>query len=101
MVDGNLARAAVMNATGQTAPGDVGSTLVLEDIDDADVRLTWNAAPGAAVYHVYRSSAPDFGFEQIGQPTGLLHDDTGAQTAPENWYYRVVAADACGNESAD
>jgi hypothetical protein len=101
LVDGNLVRASVVNETGQAAPGDVGSTLALEGINDAHVRLSWDAAPGAAAYHVYRSPAPDVGFEQIGQPTGLLHDDTGALADALDWYYLVLAADACGSESAN
>jgi len=101
LVDGNLVRASVVNETGQTAPGDVGSTLMLEGFNEADVRLSWDAAPGAAAYHVYRSPAPDVGFAPIGQPTDLLYDDAGVLADSLNWYYLVVAADACGNESAD
>ena len=99
MVDGNLVRASVVNETGQAAPGDVGSTLTLEGINDAHVRLSWVGAPGAATYHVYRSPAPDVGFVPIGQPTDPLYEDTGVLVDTLNWYYLVVAADACGNES--
>ena len=97
----NLLRASVVNQTGQTAPGDVGPTLALEGFNGTDVRLNWSAAPGAAAYHVYRSAGPEVGFARIGQPTEVLYDDSGALVDSLSWYYLVVAADACGNESPD
>ena len=101
LVDGNLLRVSVVNETGQAPPGDVGSTLALEGVNGADVRLNWRAAPGAAGYHVYRSAGPEVGFAQIGQPTDVLYDDSGVLVDSLTWYYLVVAADACGNESPD
>ena len=101
LVDGNLVRLSAINGTGEAAPGDVGPTLMLEGILGTDVRLNWNSSIGAAAYHVYRSSSSDAGFAQIAQPVDLHHDDTGVLADGLDWYYLVVAADACGNESGD
>jgi hypothetical protein len=101
VVGENLVRLSAVNGTGQSAPGDVGPTLMLEGVNDADVGLTWSPAQEAASYHVYRSSAPDGGFTQIGEPTDPQYDDLGALADGLDWFYLVLSADACGNESGD
>ena len=101
MVDANLRVAAGMNGTGQSPPGDVGATLRVDAANPTDTRLNWSPAPAAAAYHVYRSSSPDGGFGQIGQPVDPTYDDAGALGDGQDWYYLVLAADACGNESGN
>jgi len=98
LLDGNLVYASAANQITQPPPGDVGPTLLVAGVDESDLRLTWWPTSDAVVYHVYRSSLPDSGFGQIGQPVAPLFDDAGAYGDPSDWYYLVVAADACGNE---
>ena len=99
MVDENTVYASVVNQTAQLPPGSVGATLVVDQIDGVHARLGWTSATDAAAYHVHRSPMADGGFEVIAQPTGTLHEDTGALTDHRDWYYLVVAADSCGNET--
>ena len=40
------------------------------------------------------------GFVLHNITTGTLFEDPGAMADNRNWYYQVVAADACGNEEA-
>jgi hypothetical protein len=98
MTDANLVHAEAEDATAQTAPGDVGDTLRVDGINRAHAKLTWSATAAAAVYRVYRGSAP-------GGPLGLhAVVDEEAVEDPDvfadglDWYYVIRAADACGNE---
>jgi hypothetical protein len=101
MIDENLVYATVVNHAAQPAPGNVGPTLTVDGVNDAHARLTWAPTAGAAVYHVYSSSAPDNVFDRIAQPGDPLYDDVGALGDYQDRYYLVRATDACGNESDD
>ena len=101
MVDDNVVYVSTTDQTAQTPPGNVGNTLVVEQIDGVHARLNWAAAANAAGYHVYRSPIAGGGFDVIAQPAGTLHEDVGALTDHRDGYYLVVGSDACGNESND
>jgi hypothetical protein len=98
VMDVNLVYATAINDTVQPPPGAVGNTLHVARVNRAHTRLTWTPAPGAAVYHVYRSPSPDDGFSAIASPADALFEDPGAMTDGQDWYYLVRSADACDNE---
>jgi hypothetical protein len=101
MTDGNLVYASTVNAAGQgSAPGPVGNTLLVDPAGGFDVRLSWSAVIDATGYNVYRSAVPDTGFAVIGQPTTTTHDDPGALSNGQSWYYLITATSTCG-ESED
>ncbi|MFH0816439.1 MAG: hypothetical protein V1934_06460 [Methanobacteriota archaeon] len=67
-----------------------------------DVRLTWDAVPGADHYHVYTSttrSLANFNFVAAPAYSGvaLTWDDAGANTTVGAKYYIVVAVDGDGD----
>jgi hypothetical protein len=98
VTDANLVRLSARDDVSQPAPGDVGGTLRAAGINAAHVRLTWSAAPNAARYHVYRAQTPQGAFTQIADLVALLYEDRDQMGNSSNWYYRIVAVDACGNE---
>jgi hypothetical protein len=96
--DGNLVRVAATDATSQPWPGDVGATLLVDNVNDAHARLTWTGTADAADFHVYRATAPDTGFGLAGQTAEPWYEDRDVFEDSRSWYYLVRAADACGNE---
>ncbi|MDH3785635.1 MAG: fibronectin type III domain-containing protein, partial [Acidobacteriota bacterium] len=101
LVDGNSIEVSAINETSQPSSANVGNTLHLDSLNDVHVRLEWAAAAGAASYRVYRSTTPNSGSTTIGSPPAPLYEDSGALLGNGIAYYHVVAADACGNESAE
>ncbi len=98
VLDPNTVEVAASDETSQTLPGDVGATLLADNVNDAHVRLSWAAVLDAATYHVYRAEDPQGPFTQIGDVAGTFFEDANEIPVPTARYYRVVAADACGNE---
>jgi hypothetical protein len=98
MMDSNVVYGIVRNDTSQSAPGDVGDTLFVEDVGGAHARVSWSAATGAAAYRVYRAATPDGGFGLEVETAELLHDDPNVLGDGQDWHYLVSAVDACGNE---
>jgi len=98
VVDGNTVRVAARDDLGQPVPGDVGATVLGNNVNDAHVRMSWSAAANAARYHVYRADAPSGPFAQIGDVPGLVFEDKDELGNAAPRYYLVRAADSCGNE---
>jgi hypothetical protein len=98
VTDANLVYASARDDTSQPAPGDVGATLHVANVNSAHVQLSWSAAPEAARYHVYRADAPQGPFSQIADVVETLHEDRDEIADPASRYYKVMAVDACGNE---
>ncbi len=98
VVDGNAVYAVGKDATGQVAPGDVGPTLAVDELNDAHARLTWASTAGAVAYRVYRSGQPDQNFVEHDGESGTLFDDLDVFVDGQTWYYLVRGVDACGNE---
>jgi hypothetical protein len=97
MVDANLVRAAVRDDLTQPAPGDVGESLRMDEVNDAHARLAWGAATGAASYRVFHSQAPPGTFTQFASIPALYYEDLNQMANGTTWYYLVRAADSCGN----
>ena len=98
VVDGNTVRVAARDDLGQPVPGDVGATVLGNNVNDAHVRLAWSAAANAARYHVLRADAPAGPWTQIGDVAGLVFEDKDELGNAASRYYLVRAVDACGNE---
>jgi len=97
-LDDNLVRVVGTNETGQTLAGPVGDSLRLDTGNRIHALLSWQAGPNAAVHHVYRSNAPGDDFRQVASVPGAEYEDSWTLPDSSDWYYLVVAADACGNE---
>lgn len=64
------------------------------------IDLAWGAAPGAASYRIYRSTAGcDTALAPIATVTTTSYQDT-AVSGGRTYSYRVVAVNSCGAESA-
>ena len=98
VTDPNLVYAMARDATSQVAPGDVGDTLLVDEVNGAHARLIWGATTGAAEYRVYRAASPNATFDLQASDSVTLYDDPDVLGDGQDWYYLVVAADACGNE---
>lgn len=97
VTDGNLVRARATDEISQILPGPV-SSLTASGINLAHVRLEWSGATNAARYHVEWAASPVGPWSRIADVTTLSYEDRDRMGDPENAYYRVVAADPCGNE---
>ena len=53
------------------------------------IELKWNPVPSAGGYEVYRRSASEASFVQIGTTTGTAYQDTNVSAAV-NYYYKIV-----------
>ncbi|MEW5806202.1 MAG: hypothetical protein AB1756_02460 [Acidobacteriota bacterium] len=99
VVDDNTVYISVKDATSQPIPGDIGSTLRLQKINAVHLRLTWDAAANATTYNIYRADNPQMtGAVKIGSTSNLFYDDTGELTKMDKRYYKVKAANSCGQE---
>ncbi|ROS78682.1 LamG-like jellyroll fold domain-containing protein [Cellulomonas sp. PhB143] len=83
-----------------SAPASVGA----EAVGDDGVDLAWTASTddvGIARYDVHRAKDADFQVSastKVGDTAATKFSDTGV--APGTWYYRLVAVDEAGNQSA-
>jgi hypothetical protein len=84
------------------APTSPGSSSVTR-LSASSQRVNWTAATdnvGVAEYRVHRSTTPNFtpsASTRVATVAGTTYTATGL--APNNYYYRVVAADSAGNTS--
>jgi hypothetical protein len=101
VTEGNTVYASGINETSQPAPGTVGHSLLVEEVNRAHVLLRWTASPSAASYRVYRSAVADTGFGLQADTPETRYEDPDAYADSASWYYLVQAADACGNEESD
>lgn len=97
-VDANLVRVATRDETSQPPAGSVGESLRVATVGAAHVRLAWDAAAGAARYHVLRSAMASAGFAQLADVPGTSFEDRGEATVPATRYYLVRGVDLCGSE---
>jgi hypothetical protein len=98
VVDPNLVRLAARDDLSQPSPGNVGTSLRLSNLNDAQLRLSWSPAPTAARYHVYRADIPQGPFARIADVTETEFDDRDELGNLNARYYLVKPADSCGNE---
>ncbi len=98
VMDDNMVHAAVMETTTREIPGEVvGLSVTL--YGHAHLRLGWEATAQASVYHVYRSESPQpDSFVLLGESRQLIYDDENVGADGKTYYYRVRAANACGDE---
>ncbi|MCF7732534.1 MAG: cadherin-like domain-containing protein, partial [Akkermansiaceae bacterium] len=66
---------------------------------DAQVALTWDAAPGATSYNVKRATSPGGSYRLIASPATTSYQDASVLNGM-TWYYVVSAVNSAG-ESAD
>jgi subtilisin-like proprotein convertase family protein len=87
-------------ACGEPVPTPVGSTLLVEKNGAEDVVLSWQAVSGAADYHLWRDSVPQFTDGIFAGETGgaTTITDAGAQTDPAPRYYLVRSVNSCNWE---
>lgn len=71
-------------------------TGVKAENDNGNIVLTWDAAAGAASYHVYRKAANSY--EKIGTTANLTYTDAGRVDFAEAEKYYVAAVSADGKE---
>jgi len=70
----------------------------VEMIGYAHVRLSWDPAPAATGYAIYRSASPDTGFTLLAETSETFYEDQNEGDKPDTWFYRVRAKNACGVE---
>ncbi|HEX6850138.1 MAG TPA: S8 family serine peptidase [Candidatus Polarisedimenticolaceae bacterium] len=81
---------------GSPAPGPVPATLGVALENATDLRLSWDAVPGAASYRIWRSPTPDFASQSLaGTSAATTFVDAGAAGSGVDAYYRVRAVNAC------
>ncbi|HXI04313.1 MAG TPA: fibronectin type III domain-containing protein, partial [Candidatus Saccharimonadales bacterium] len=98
LTDGNLGYVRALDQASQPLPDAVGEGVEAADELNASVRLSWEAAPGAVAYHVYRAAAPRGPWLRIGTAADPIYEDAGACGSGTPAFYRVRAVDACGRE---
>ena len=98
LTDENLVYVQAADETAQVLPGAVGETVLADDVNDAHVRVTWSPVADAASYRVYRSTTGQGPFELVADVVETSFDDRDRMGDSANAFYKVVAADACGNE---
>ncbi len=98
VTDANAAYAAVGETTSRPLPPEV-TTVTVGVVAGTHVRLSWDAVPDAASYRIYRSPTPDpADFGLLGTTSTTVYDDIGEATNANTYYYKVVPANACGDE---
>ncbi len=81
-------------------------TVALDDVNPANVVLTWEPNTANARYQVWVSTDPYFDPDHPGGVTPIVttattYADAGAATNPVNHFYVVRGLNACGAPSAD
>jgi hypothetical protein len=100
LADANEVRRSARETVSLPPPDGVGASLRAVNVGSAHVQLTWDPVPGADRYVVRRSSEADFGSpEEIGETSETLFEDVGASGDGADYFYRVFAANACGEEA--
>jgi hypothetical protein len=100
LADGNLVRGTATETLDQALPPGLGATVQVTSIGAAHVRLVWDPVAGADHYVVRRSESADFGAAQvIGTASETLFEDVNALIDESSYFYRVFAANACGEEA--
>ena len=83
------------------APAPLGASVRVASSGVNDLRITWQAQPGATGYSVYRSAGPTMtGAVRVGRVWSTSFVDPGARTSTAPRYsYEVRALTACSPES--
>jgi fibronectin type 3 domain-containing protein len=98
VLDGNHVERMARNDISQPFPGSI-STLRVFAVNEAHVRLEWDPVSNGATYRVYRSEQPDMsGAYLLEEITGTFYEDHDEMLNNKDYYYRVQAANACGQE---
>ena len=98
VMDDNTVRVAVRETTTREIPGEV-TGLGVSLVGHVHLRLEWQATAQASVYHIYRSESPQpDSFVMIGESQQLFYDDQNVGADGKTYYYKVRAANACGDE---
>lgn len=88
--------AITLDVTPPAAPSNMAATAA----PAGQVRLTWNAVPGAASYNIYRSSTA-ISLPDVPLATGLVSVTSMDTPADDgSYHYGVTALDQAGNESS-
>ncbi len=96
VLDDNTVYLGGTQTSGVPQPSPV-QALRVDVLADAHVRLTWPASSDATTYKIYRSLSPlPIDFVEIAVTSALVHDDRGAAADHEKYFYKVRAANACG-----
>lgn len=99
LTDTNQVYLAVTDGSSQALPVEVDALTVSLVGAGAHVRLSWQAAPGSASYRLLRSITPDpADFAALAETPDLFHDDPGAGSDRETYYYLVRGLNTCGQE---
>ncbi|GAA2190601.1 fibronectin type III domain-containing protein [Streptomyces bangladeshensis] len=83
----------------RVAPAVPADVKVTDESEAGGVRVGWSAVPGAVSYRVYRAGDAGGTYTSLGSTDQLSYRDATAQVGSE-YFYRVSALDAAGNESA-
>jgi serine protease AprX len=98
--DGNLLRVAGTETIEQPMPGSPGRSLTLRLVGEAHVRLAWDPASPAHHYVVRRSESADFSDPvDVGETQETFLEDENAANNAKTYFYKVYAANACGEET--
>lgn len=60
------------------------------------VVVRWDEVSGATSYKIYRSTARDYGYSQIGTSQYNVYSDNGRITLGNTYYYKVTAVNSAG-----
>jgi fibronectin type 3 domain-containing protein len=75
-------------------PG-IPSNVTAAPASDGSVTVSWDAAPGATGYYVYRSGSAEGDYSQTGTSTTTAYTDTGLSSGT-TYYYKAAAYNAAG-----
>ncbi|HHN75055.1 MAG TPA: hypothetical protein ENK10_07485 [Acidobacteria bacterium] len=96
--DDNLEAVAVSETTSRQAPGAIAD-LTLTLVNHDHVRLAWSAVAGEDSARIYRSTSPLPGdFSRYDETAEDFYEDRHQGADPQNFFYLVRAANACGQE---
>jgi hypothetical protein len=76
------------------------------NVENSDIRVTWQPLPSVSKYHVYRSVSRDGLFEETLHPLAIVstplsyYVDVGVVLSGTEHYYWVVPVDSAGNEGS-
>ncbi len=98
MTDNNGAYVAVTTSSSRPVPGEV-TPIQVDLVNHVHARVSWSAVPDATGYRIYRSDSPDPAtFTLAAETSGLFWEDLNQAGNANNWHYKVVAINSCGNE---
>jgi fibronectin type 3 domain-containing protein len=98
VVDANSSYPHVTESTSRPPPAAIGA-LRASMINDAHLRLSWEAVTGASSYRIYRSETPQpGGFVLLAETSQLFYEDLSQGGNANTYYYTVRGVNPCGQE---